>query len=118
MQSDPPSVPGRAVARFMNRESGTSPRGEPFEPRTGLVAPTQGDAMRHMIVRDGFLKHFLQDERVQALYADWTARPGLVEQILDMQWVLEQLAAMAGVPNWRDVWDYAQREGPQEPLHV
>src|SRR5687768_2840473 len=118
MSSTPAPASGPGDATFVYRDFGNSPRGDIFEQRSGLVAPTQGDAVRHMIVRGEFLQHFLQDERIQALYADWAGRPGLVDQILYMRLALEDVAAMAGLPSCRDVWDYAQGGEPQEPLRV
>lgn len=45
--------------------------------RDNLAAETEGDNLRHVIVRGAFLDRFAQDLRVEAIINEWHKRIGL-----------------------------------------
>jgi hypothetical protein len=68
-----------------------------------VAGSSEGDNLRHLIVRAEFLRLLHQDERVQALHTKWAVGIGFLIPHLRLVESLRSLATLTGLGDWRRV---------------
>lgn len=80
-------------------------REENFPERDGLHGETEGDNVRHLIVRATFLDYFFGDPKIKAAIQDWLQRTPLKQQAQEMSRTLIKIGDLAGI-TWDQIgWD-------------
>ena len=80
-------------------------REETIPERDGLLGETDGDNVRHVIVRAEFLDRFFGGPRIKAAIKDWVQRTPLQRLAQEMSRGLIRLGYLAGI-SWNQIgWD-------------
>ncbi len=87
--------------------------------RDALAGSSEGENIRHMLVRVAFTNEFRLDERVEALCHEWGVRYGLESPALALAHTLESLAEATGVENRGVLLEkISQLESSEDGNHV
>ena len=66
--------------------------------RDDLLGGTDGDNMRHVLIRGAFLDHLFGDKKINAVIEGWVNRTPLKASVQQLERILDDLAKSSKIP--------------------